>query len=1197
LVGIATAVLVAACTGRFTSPPELGQRDGAQPLCAEIAAPLRVEPTVVLAGAGQLVRLSARGGTGAYRWELVENASGGSVDSTTGVYVAGAPDSEMATTVDVVQLSDRGCRGEAASTITVVEAPSIAPRRVAVRPGQSVTFVGSGGSGRYRFTLTGASGGTIDASGRYVAGARVGTDVVRMEDAELAIGADAVVEVSTSAGLALVPSEWVLPVGSSAPLPVTGGSGTWEVQIEGEGVEHVDGSTLRAVGRGRATVTFRDRFTAETVVATVRAEAPHDAERRHPGDRLETHFVLSGAHDIDGDGALDAVVGMPDASGDWLESGMVRIYRGRTGGLDPMPVRELSGRSRDEEHGRALAIADLDEDGRLDLLVGARRADPIRRDVGAVYLYPGVSGRFFADTPSRTWTGQVDDDLFGHSLAVCDFDADGHLDIAVGVPQGQRPGAPNDQGVVRVFLHRPDSARRYASTPDVTIGGTVLGAEGWAPVGALRFGEALAAGDFDGDGACDLAVYQLGPTSAQLTSGAVALHRGVPTVGGVRGGVSTVPSIVWGRADGMADSGRFGQGLAMGDVDRDGRADLLVTRPRHTNTAGSDAGALYVLRGRVLSEGGVSSITDFVDDAWWSFEGGSGDRVGASATLFDVDGDGHADVVSGDARAAIPMSMRSRPGLVRTFRGGPSGPAAMPTRELEGLASDDRFGFGVGAVGDLDGDRVAELLAFSPYRDSVVDGASVVDDRGALHLVPSRAEPVELTMTRPATGQRVGQSVAWIGDLNGDGFPELAVGSSQTDVTGLGLNVGAVRVYRGTAEGVSLAPSQVLQRFAGHNEGDELGWAVAPAGDFDGDGTLDLAVLARSEDLPATLSTDVYDVGAGCARRDNASAVFVFRGRADGTLQAEPAFVYFGPEANQRMEALAGGLDVDGDGLGDLVVGGREWDTGGENRGGVAVVRGRAAVEGRIVALCEPDAILQGPANGARLGTAVTVLGDVDGDGCDEHAASAPSAAPNGVRAAGEVHVFFPACGGTAARVVRLLGRDQDAEGGGAIAGGVDVDGDGVPDLVIGAPRFRDGRGEVGRAVVVRGAGLAGRDGAFFVDGALAIVDGTAAGERLGTAVALARRGSAGLVLLGAPFGDGAGRVDTGGVVAYTVTSGGLTTPSLRMTGESRGESQLGAALHALTVGGLTFVAVGAPRSTSDRWVDDGASYAFSLSR
>lgn len=1191
---LSIAVLLASCKGAFTVPPEPREGEGVRPACAEIAEPLSIAPATATVGAGQILVLSASGGTGDYRFVLIENASGAELAAANGVYLAGAPDPELEETVDVVQLEDRGCRGEAVASITVVDAPSIAPRHVSIRPGETITFEGRGGSGSYAFEIvTNASGATLDGA-TYTAGASTGNDVVRLRDTELGSTADARVEVSPSAGLALSPSEWVIPLGSQAALSLTGGSGEFTVEVSSGALE-VSGTTVRAVAEGEAEVTFRDRFTSGRVTARVRVVAPHEAERRHPSDRSEAHVVVSGSYDIDGDGYPDAVVGTSDASGDWFESGVVYVFRGTAGGLEPTPVRRISGRSRDEEFGRALAVVDIDEDGLLDLLVGARRADPTRRDVGAVYVYPGVRGAFFAETPNREWFGQASGDLFGHAIAVCDFNADGHLDLAVSAPFV----GGDDAGNVQIFLYRADSSRLFASAPSVTIAGELPdgSADGWGPPGfsGLRFGEAIAAGDFDGDGACDLAVYARGPSQAQLDSGAVFLYRGRAANGADRGGVETIPVLWWARADGMDDDSRFGQKLGLADVNGDGLADLLASRSLYDAPSANDAGALYVLFGHARSEP-ARAITD-IDAADWSVHGGAGDRMGHSAVLVPGEG-GLADIVSGDSRAAVMGSELARPGVVRIYRGRAGGPDAVASEVREGVGSNERFGLGVGVIGDLDGDGRGEILAFAPYADTR-EGEN--DDRGALYLVRTTGAVTPLVLERPNSGQRVGQALAWIGDLEGDGFPELAVGSSQTDVTNAGINLGAVRIYRGRPGGVDPAPVQVLSGFHRHSESDELGWAVAPAGDFDGDGALDLAVLARSEDLPATLDAAIYDVGTDCAQRDNASAVLVFRGEGDA-LASEPSFVIFGPQANQRIDSIAGGGDLDGDGRSDLVIGSREWDMGGTNTGGVAIVYGRAAVPGRIVAICEPDRLVNGPAPGARFGSSVAVLGDLDrpADGCSEWAAGAPEAAPGGVRNAGEVYVHFPACGAAPERVVRLFGTERDSQGGLAIAGGGDLDGDGTPDLLVGAPRYRDGRGEIGRVYFVSGAYVASiPSGPFLEPGADGgrFVDGSAPGERLGEAIAAVAGPSGGLAILGGPFGDLAGRTDTGGVAVYEVGASGLGALRLRVSGEILGESQLGAAVHAFRAAGSVFVAVGAPWSSAPdgSYVDDGASYAFTI--
>lgn len=1225
LAWVLAALVSAGCEGAFTSPPEPVHTEE-RPFCGNFGELLAIVSRPATVGTGQLVVLTATGGTGRYRWSLSESGSGGHIEEGTGVYVAGERAGTSDVVSDLVLLEDERCQGEATARIEVLPAPTLAPRRVSLRPGETITFRRDGGSDSYRYTVssgTGASGATIDPeTGVYVAGPREGIDVVRLIDDELgSIGdappgsplfAEATVEVSSGAALTLAPDEWAAPVGSRIALPIEGGSSEYTVTVDGTAIAlagdprcgSADPTVICAVETGTATVTITDAFLAGRVAtATVRVVSPHAASRRHPADRSDANVVASGSYDIDGDGFADAVVGMPDASEGWFGSGVVRIHRGRSGGLDPAPARVIAGPYRDEELGRAVAVADLDEDGRVDLLVGARRADALRTDVGALYVYGGVEGGLFSESPSRAWYGQAASDLFGHGVAVCDFNADGHLDVAVAAPFGQEADGESDQGVVQVFLFRADSARLFSSAPDVTLAGKLLVGAEWRHVRQLSFGESIAAGDFDGDGACDLAASATGPAAEldssgravplQGSSGAVLLHRGRAAAGSDRGGLEAEPSLLWGRADGTDDNSRFGLGLAMGDVNGDGRADVLASRYLHDGAAGTDTGALYVLYGRAL-DGAATAITD-IATADWSVEGGAAqDRMGNAVALVDVDGDGRADILSGDSRAGVMDSERTRPGIVRFWRGGALGVA--PTRAFEGPESDARFGLGLGAIGDLDGDHTLELLAFAPFHDTApMDG----DDRGALLFQASLgAAPVPLELSTPSSGQQIGRSVAWIGDLDGDGQPELAVGAPDFDLSGAGINLGVVRIY----EGASAAVAQELAGFAGHGEADRFGMVVAPAGDFDGDGVRDLAVLAQAEDL-GTLSSTIYDVGAGCDARTNAGAVFVFRGVADGTLESEPAFVIFGPEANQLLDAVAGDVDVNGDGMDDLIIGGYRWDAAADNAGGHIVVHGRPASD-RIVAICTPDRRLDGTeANGFR-GWAVAGIGDLDrpADGCDEYAVGAPAADPNGRSSAGEVYVVFPACGATAERVVRLYGADTAAFAGASLAGGgVDADGDGVPDLLVGAPRYRSPEGEVGRAIFVSGAYIASRTGSGPLvnpsTSARLVAEGDSPGERLGEAVEWIRHGGVALALLGGPLGAAAGRVDTGGLALYEVRSTGFgAIPRLRMSGEIHGESQLGAAVHALSTAGGAYIAVGAPWSSAgDAYVDDGASYVVTI--
>ncbi|MBX3272069.1 MAG: FG-GAP repeat protein [Sandaracinaceae bacterium] len=1194
LGGLALAASLAlGCEAGFDEPWRPGA-GGARPRCDDLGARLGVDPARAIAGAGQLLVLEPRGGTGQYRFSMLDAPSGGAVDPSRGLYVAGSRVGEEAIE-DLVLLEDRGCAGEAVATVRVVAAPAIVPSRVEIEPGGALAFVGQGGSGEHRFELASSeSGGSVEPDGSYRAGARLGRDVVRMQDDVLGASADAYVEVVADGSLRLAPTRWIVPLGAEVHLPIQGGSGVYRVE-GGEAQIEATGGALRGRAAGSAELTVRDVHTDRTLAVAVTVAARHVVPREVPPDRTELHQVARAARDLTGDGLADAVVGHPRASVGAFRSGAVWVYPGTASGLADEPSIVLGGDRRDAELGRAIEVADLDGDGLADLVVSAPASSPTTSGNGAVLVYHGARDGL-AREPATRFFGLAAGDRFGQSLAACDFDGDGRLDLAVGAPQAEDRGrspVTNDQGGVFVFIAYPGG--RFVSAPDQRLYGEM---PGLGPVEGMRLGEGMVAGDFDGDGRCDLAVYATRPHADRSNWGAVLLYRG-RAAGEGRGGLEPRPSLVWAPTDAASSVGRFGESLAMADVDGDGRAELLVGQRTRAGAAGSNAGALWLFRGRPL-DGPAGSALEPPADAWWTVEGGREDQAGHRVALADVDGDGRPDVVSGESRASVEGVDATRPGAVRVFLGRAEGPGAEPWRVYTIPAANARFGLGLGVVRGLAGGGPAPLLVFAPYAD-----LEPGDGRGALFLQPADASPPRRLVVpdRPA-GQRVGASVALV-ELDGDAHPEVVVGAHGAIGAARQIDMGVVRVHRGSAGGAEPAPAQTLDdALPFRAAGNQLGFALAAAGRFDGTMRGYLAVLARQTSRPADLDDARFDVEPGCdGARTTAGAVYLFASRGDGTVEPDPAFVVFGPYTSGRLTAVAGGGDVDGDGFDDLLVGSREWSVAGNGAGGLMVVRGRARPgDGRIAIVC-PSRVIDGPA-GSRLGTAVSFVGDLgEGDGCHAFAAGAPDTGGT-FAAQGALHVysgFGPGCARPdAPESIVLLSGEANARAGNALAGGVDVDGDGHPELAVGMSRYRAGAGEVGRVFVLRGATLralgwgtgphrlAEPDPAFR-----AFVDGTSSGERLGSSLALvARAGQPALLIAGAPFGDASGVPLSGGVALYELGARGVAAaPWARVAGESAGRGELGDALAARFAAGRLYLSTGASWSRVDA-LDDGAAYS-----
>ncbi len=408
---------------------------------------------------------------------------------------------------------------------------------------------------------------------------------------------------------------------------------------------------------------------------------------------------------------------------------------------------------------------------------------------------------------------------------------------------------------------------------------------------------------------------------------------------------------------------------------------------------------------------------------------GGGDSFGrAVAAIGDVNGDGIDDFVAG-----VPYddtATQSDSGSVALFSGATR---ALLCRALDpDGASNDQLGWSVAAVGDLNHDGTPDFAA-GARQDSTPQGTyagSVVVFSGA-----GCGRLFKATDPGGASSDYLGSAVAGLGDVNGDGTPDLAAGAIYDDEASVS-NRGSVVLFSGANGSVIRKLTDPLGAAS-----DELGSAVAAAGDLNRDGTPDVAA-----------GTEGYN-GTGVDR----GAVIVFSG-ADGSVLlrlTDPLGVNY-----ERLGASIASIgDLDHDGTGDLAAGAPENNAQASSAGRVVVFSG--ANGSVLIRMTDPAG-----ASGDRLGRSVAPLGDFDGDGTVDVAAGEPlddSAAGADV---GAVLLFSGGSGAVIDKLVSSSGAAND-QAGSSLAVAFDLTGDGEPDLVAGAPYANSPEGtSVGKVVL-----------------------------------------------------------------------------------------------------------------------------------
>ena len=460
-----------------------------------------------------------------------------------------------------------------------------------------------------------------------------------------------------------------------------------------------------------------------------------------------------------------------------------------------------------------------------------------------------------------------------------------------------------------------------------------------------------------------------------------------------------------------------------------------------------------------------TSLLDTDADATWTGETSS-DYAGRTLSgNADVNGDGYPDLLVG--AYGSDDGGGSGTGESYLLLGGPtrwSGDSGLDAADASwvGTASLEYTSLELGLVSDMDGDGFDEI-AIGTY-----ENYEVANDAGKLYLIYGEAAAGwghDVSLSSADAGwlgeeeyDRVGRSVAGLGDVNGDGLGDLLVGGCWN--SSVNYKGGEAYLLLGDATRASgdLSMADASASFTGAAESDYLGRSVGGIGDVDGDGLADMAAAAYCYD----------HIDASGTTLSNAGKVYIIQGRSSGWAVDQPVESYadasFVGEAASDYAGLvvspAG--DVDADGYRDVLVGAYKSDLAAGDAGAVYLLLGQASGWSGESSLSTADAVYTGEDALDYAGRSATGVGDVDADGFDDLLIGATGADDAGSNS-GRVYLVLgsaaPAGGSLAGADSIIDGTDDNAELPYVLAWAGDLDGGGFADLVLPAYKHDDTSG------------------------------------------------------------------------------------------------------------------------------------------
>jgi phage-related baseplate assembly protein len=669
-------------------------------------------------------------------------------------------------------------------------------------------------------------------------------------------------------------------------------------------------------------------------------------------------FPVSKAGDVNGDGYSDVIVGASDYSSN---TGRVYIYFGGTL-MNNVADVIMTGEAAINYFGASVAEAgDVNGDSYSDVIVGAYG---FSTNTGKAYIYFG--GSAMNNVADVTITGEGINNYYGYSVSNAgDVNGDSFSDVVVGATD-------ISSGTGKAYIYFGSSIMNNVA--DVTMTGEATN---------NYFGISVSnAGDVNGDSFSDIIVGANGYSS---NTGRAYIFYGGSSMNNVADVTMT----------GEAINNYFGRTVSTaGDINGDGYSDIVAGAWGYSTSTGR---AYIYLGGSSMNNTADVTLTGEATNNYFGY---------ALSACGDVNGDGYSEVIVG------AYGYSSNTGIAYFYDYFPNGEITFDIN-MNGEAAGSSFGISVSSSGDVNGDG---------YSDVIVGAYGYLSNRGRAYIYYgglSMNNIADVTMTGEAPGNYFGYSVSSAGDVNGDGYSDVIIGAYQ-----INTNRGRAYIYFG---GLSMNNTADVT-LNGEASNNYFGYSVSSAGDVNGDGYSDAVVGAWGYSS---------DVGRAYIYYGGSSVNNI----ADVTMTSEITNNYFGLSVS-----TAG--DVNGDGYSDVIVG----------ASGNSVTLGRAYIYlGGSSMNNIKDVTLTGETTGNYFGYSVSAAGDVNGDSYDDVIIGAWGYSAN----TGRAYIYFGSLTMNNIADVTITGESTNNTFGRCVSEAGDLNDDGYSDVIVGASGYSANSGKV----------------------------------------------------------------------------------------------------------------------------------------